>query len=113
MRYIDELDTDRQMKEMDEIDRKDIRIGDTVLIQRAGDVIPEVVKVIISDRLKNSVEYKIPKICPECQGEAVRIKDDAVLRCINKACKAKVLGSLEHFVSKNCMNIEYVYAISK
>jgi len=90
----------------DEIDRKDIRIGDTVLIQRAGDVIPEVVKVIISDRLKNSVEYKIPKKCPKCQGEAVRIEDDAVLRCINKDCKAKVLGSLEHYVSKNCMNID-------
>ncbi len=90
----------------DEIDRKDIRIGDTVLIQRAGDVIPEVVKVIKADRLKNSVSYKIPQVCPECHNEAFKNEDDAVLRCFNKNCKAKILGSLEHYVSKNCMNIE-------
>jgi len=90
----------------DEIDRKDIRIGDTVLVQRAGDVIPEIVKVIKSKRNENSCSFKINSICPICNEIAVRAKGDVVQRCINIYCPAKIQGSIEHFVSKNCMNID-------
>ena len=89
----------------DEINRKDIRINDTVLVQRAGDVIPEVIKVIISKRGNNSKPYKIPNQCPICNDKIIRKKDEAVHRCINEFCNAKIKGNLEHFVSKNCMNI--------
>ena len=90
----------------DEIDRKDIRIGDTVLVQRAGDVIPEIVKVIKSKRQMDSSTFKIPSICPVCSDEVIRASGDAVQRCINIYCPAKIQGSIEHFVSKNCMNID-------
>ena len=88
----------------DEINRKDIRIGDTVLIQRAGDVIPEIVKVI--SHAKNSNTYIIPNYCPVCNSLASKIDDEAVTRCINSVCKAKIKGQIEHYVSKNCMNID-------
>ena len=90
----------------DEIDRKDIRIGDTVLVQRAGDVIPEIVKVIKSKRQMDSSTFKIPSICTVCSDEVIRASGDAVQRCINIYCPAKIQGSIEHFVSKNCMNID-------
>jgi len=90
----------------DEIDRKDIRIGDTVIIQRAGDVIPEIVKVIVEKRLNNSVPYKISETCPECNSEVVRIEGESVFRCSNTNCPAVVYGQIKHFVSKNCMNID-------
>ena len=89
-----------------EIDRKDIRIGDSVLIQRAGDVIPEVVEVILPERPANSQKYLIPRICPSCHSEAVLIEGEAVLRCINPACPARLNESLKHFVSRRAMNIE-------
>jgi len=90
----------------DEIDRKDIRIGDTVLVQRAGDVIPEIVKVILDKRDSNSIPYKIPNNCPVCQSKAIRKKNDATFRCTNYYCIAKTKGSIEHYVSKNCLNID-------
>ena len=90
----------------DEINRKDIRINDTVLVQRAGDVIPEVVKVIKEKRPKSSTKFFIPTLCPICNGNVVRNKNEAVHRCINEVCLAKIKGEIEHFVSKNCMNIE-------
>ena len=90
----------------DEIDKKDIRISDTVIIQRAGDVIPEIVKVIIEKRKRNSISFHIPNTCPECNGEVKRNKGDAVHRCLNTDCKAKILGSIEHYVSKKCLNID-------
>jgi DNA ligase (NAD+) len=90
----------------DEIDRKDVRIGDTVLIQRAGDVIPEVVKVILEKRPKNTQRYKLPEYCPICQHQVNRSDDEAVARCQNMACPAQVKGRIEHFVSKNCMDID-------
>ena len=90
----------------DEIDKKDIRIGDTVLIQRAGDVIPEIVKVIIQKRSSQSTSFHIPEICPVCNGRVKRKIGDAVHRCLNNNCQAKIQGSIEHYVSKNCLDIE-------
>ena len=91
----------------DEIQRKDIRIGDTVVIHRAGDVIPEVVKVIKEKRKADSQEYKLPIFCPSCKSDAVRELGDAVLRCKNStACRAQIKGRMKHFVSKNCMDID-------
>ena len=88
------------------LDRKDIRISDTVLVQRAGDVIPEVVKVIIEKRKPNSQLFLIPDLCPICNHKIYKNPDDVVMRCINKVCIAKIKGQIEHFVSKPCMNID-------
>ena len=90
----------------DEIDKKDIRIGDTVLIQRAGDVIPEIVKVIKENRRNKSDRFQISSLCPECNTIAKKNKSEAVLRCQNRKCPAQIKGQIEHYVSKNCINID-------
>ncbi|MBN22151.1 MAG: DNA ligase (NAD(+)) LigA [Bdellovibrionaceae bacterium] len=91
----------------DEIDRKDIRIGDRIFIQRAGDVIPEVVKVITDVRSGKEKKYKIPSKCPSCGTQAIRKEGEAALRCPNhKECPAQVQERFRHFVQKNAMNIE-------
>ena len=90
----------------DEIDKKDICIGDTVLIQRAGDVIPEVVKVIKEKRTLIQKRYIIPDECPSCQSKIQKIDDEAKARCINYSCHAQLEGRITHFVSKNCMDID-------
>lgn len=90
----------------DEIDRKDIRVGDTVFVQRAGDVIPEVVKVVLEKRQNNSQKFKLPQNCPICNHAAIRERDDAVLRCINAECPAQIKRRIEHFASKNAMDID-------
>ena len=91
----------------DEIDRKDIRIGDTVLIQRAGDVIPEVVKIIIERRPKNTGPYELPASCPSCNQVVNYIKDEAVLRCQNSYyCPAQQKAAINHFVSKSCLDVD-------
>ena len=72
----------------DEINKKDVRINDYVLIQRAGDVIPEILKVIKNKRHKDSIEFKIPNECPICKTKAIKNNNEAVLRCINENCKA-------------------------
>ena len=90
----------------DEIERKDIRIGDTVLIERAGDVIPKIVKVIIDKRPENTKKYQIPSTCPICAHEAYRSEDEAVMRCQNISCPAQIKGRIEHFISRNALNIE-------
>lgn len=90
----------------DEIDRKDVRIGDTVLIQRAGDVIPEVIKVILNKRPSETKRYLLPETCPACGGEVVRPEGEAVARCQNVACPAQVKGRIEHFASKRAMDID-------
>jgi len=92
----------------DEIDRKDVRIGDTVVVQRAGDVIPEVVHVIASKRSGKERPFALPARCPVCQGEVGRPEGEVVLRCTNPDCPAKQLGAIEHFVSKRAMNIDGV-----
>ena len=90
----------------DEINHKDIRIGDTVLIQRAGDVIPEVVRVIKDKRTSNMMPFMIPNYCPACNSKAIKKINEAVLRCNNVHCKAKIQGQIKHYVSKNCLNID-------
>jgi len=90
----------------DEIDRKDIRIGDTVLIQRAGDVIPEVVKVVREKRPEEAAKYILPKECPSCGAAVVRPEDESVTRCQNVTCPAQVKGRIEHFASKRALDID-------
>ena len=90
----------------DEIQRKDIRVGDTVLIQRAGDVIPQVVKVILDKRPNNSKPFTFSNQCPVCGHDVHRPEDEAVARCQNLSCPAQVKRRIEHFVSKNAMDID-------
>ena len=89
----------------DEINKKDIRINDYVFIQRAGDVIPEILKVIKEKRQNNSKKYIIPNVCPVCKSKVYNRNDEAVLRCLNENCTAIVKGKIEHYVSKNCLDI--------
>ena len=90
----------------DEIDRKDVRVGDWVVIQRAGDVIPEVVKVIGSKRTGNEQRYHLPKSCPICGSHVVRLEGEAVHRCQNISCPAQLKEGIRHFASKRAMDIE-------
>lgn len=91
---------------IDNIRAKDIRIGDTVIIQKAGDVIPEVVGVVKSKRKPNSAVYEMPKNCPVCGEPVERIDDEAAVRCTNSNCPAQQLRSVIHFASKPAMNID-------
>jgi len=88
----------------DEIDKKDVRVGDTVVIQRAGDVIPEVVQVITSKRKGTEKKFRIPSKCPVCGAEV--IKDEAIHRCNGLDCPAQLKGRIKHFASKRAMDIE-------
>ncbi len=90
----------------DEINRKDVRIGDTVIVQRAGDVIPEVVSVIKSKRQGNERPFKIPDRCHICGSKVSRDPDEAVSRCINISCQARLKEAIKHFASKSAMDIE-------
>jgi DNA ligase (NAD+) len=90
----------------DEIDRKDVRIGDTVNVQRAGDVIPEVVSVIKEFRPENLSRYRLPTKCPVCDGAVLREEDQAALRCTNIKCPAQLLARLRHFAQRNAMDID-------
>ena len=91
----------------DEIARKDIRVGDTVVILRAGDVIPQVVEVILNKRPKGSKAFKYPTICPICGSDAVRDEGESVRRCTGGViCDAQVIERFKHFVSRGAFNIE-------
>ena len=90
----------------DFIDMKDIRIGDTVVIHKAGDVIPEVVRVIKEKRNGEEQKYVLPSECPECKEKTVRLDGEVALRCINIACPAQLRRGIIHFVSRNAMNID-------
>jgi DNA ligase (NAD+) len=90
----------------DEIDRKDVREGDTVVIQRAGDVIPEVVRVILEKRPLDSKPYKLPDQCPVCSSEAIRPEGQAAKRCMNSLCPARLKETIRHFASRGAMDIE-------
>ena len=90
----------------DEINRKDIRVGDTVLVERAGDVIPKIVKVIFDKRPNNSIKYQIPETCPVCGHDTFKSEDEVILRCQNLSCPAQIKGRIEHFVSRGAMDID-------
>ena len=90
----------------DEIDRKDVREGDTVVIQRAGDVIPEVVRVLLDERPPESKPYRIPDRCPVCDSEAIRLQGQAAKRCVNVSCPARLKENIRHFASRGAMDIE-------
>lgn len=88
----------------DYITDKDIRVGDTIVVRKAGDIIPEVVRSAAHS--DNSAVFLIPEICPVCGSKTVRDEDEAVIRCPNISCPAQLLRSIEHFASRGAMNIE-------
>jgi DNA ligase (NAD+) len=90
----------------DEIDRKDIRIGDTVVVQRAGEVIPEVVKVLKEKRTGKERPFRMPERCPVCGSRVERVEDEAIHRCVGLSCPAKLKESIRHFASKRAMDID-------
>ncbi|SMQ61477.1 DNA ligase (NAD+) [Bacillus sp. OV166] len=90
----------------DLIREKDIKLGDKVVIKKAGDIIPEVVNVLADQRTGEEVEFHMPTHCPECESELVRFEGEVALRCINPKCPAQLREGLIHFVSRVAMNIE-------
>ena len=90
----------------DFIKEKNLKIGDHVYIQKAGDVIPEVVEVIKEKRTGKEIDFEMPKTCPVCGAEVVRLDGEAVNRCIGIECPAKILRNITHFVSREAMNID-------
>ncbi len=90
----------------DEIKSKDVRIGDTVIVQRAGDVIPEIVGPVLNLRPTEAKEFDFPHICPICNEPAIREQGQAAWRCQNISCEAVLLQNIKYFVSKSCFNIQ-------
>ncbi len=90
---------------IDEIERKDIRKGDAVLVHRAGDVIPEVIEVIKAKRTGKEEPFRMPQHCPACGASVVRLADEAFHRCVNRNCPAQIKGSIVHFASRDAMDI--------
>ena len=90
----------------DQVAAKDVRPGDTVVVRKAGDVIPEVVGPVLVDRPKGLRKWKFPTNCPVCGHALVRPEDEAVHRCLNLSCPARVAGAIEHFASRGAMDIE-------
>ncbi|MEA2012345.1 MAG: NAD-dependent DNA ligase LigA [Verrucomicrobiota bacterium] len=90
----------------DELKRKDIRIGDTVEIEKAGEIIPAVIRPLTEKRTGKEKEFPIPKKCPICKSKVSPSEDEIALRCVNKDCPAILKGALEHFASRNALNIE-------
>ena len=89
----------------DEIDRKDIRIGDTVLVERAGDVIPHVVQVIKERRTGRQRKYNLPRLCPACVSQVARVETEVIARCPNTSCPARLREAILHFASTEAMDI--------
>ena len=99
--------TNATLHNQDEIERIDVRVGDTVVVYRAGDVIPKVASVIKSRRPKNARKYKMPTHCPECGSELVRIEGEAILRCSGDLyCPAQRKEAIKHFASRRAMDVE-------
>lgn len=90
----------------DQVRLKDVRVGDQVVIRKAGDVIPELVRVITSQRPTDSVPFQMPRLCPSCGAELVREPGEAVTRCVNPLCPAQRQGRLLHFVSRGAFDID-------
>ncbi|MDD9138182.1 NAD-dependent DNA ligase LigA [Fructobacillus sp. CRL 2054] len=90
----------------DYLEMKGVRVGDTVTLHKAGDIIPEIGQVILSKRPADSKPYEIPTTCPACGAELVHVEGEVVLRCMNPACPAQIQEGLTHFASRNAMNID-------
>lgn len=90
----------------DYIREKDIRVGDTVIIEKAGDIIPAVVSVVLEKRPEETQEYITPTHCPACEHELVQIEDEVAVRCINPSCEPQLIFKLAHFTSRDAMDIE-------
>lgn len=90
----------------DLIREKDIKLGDFVVVKKAGDIIPEVANVLVEKRTGQEVDFQMPENCPECGSELVRLEGEVALRCINPKCYAQIREGLIHFVSRNAMNID-------
>lgn len=91
---------------MDYINEKQIRIGDTVVVQKAGDIIPEVVEVVLEKRTGNEIEFNMPDKCPECGSDVIREEGEAAFRCTGIECPAQLFRSIVHFASRDAMNID-------
>lgn len=89
----------------DEILRKDIRIGDNVYIEKAAEIIPQVIESVIEDRTGEEIEIEMPKECPSCHHELVKIEDQVAIKCINPSCPEIIKRKIEYFVSRDAMNI--------
>jgi DNA ligase (NAD+) len=98
--------TNASLHNQDEIDRKDARVGDTVLVHRAGDVIPEIVSVVLDKRPAKSKPFKLPSKCPSCGEPVIQAEGEVILRCVNQLCPAIVVEALKHFASKRAMDID-------
>jgi DNA ligase (NAD+) len=99
--------TNATLHNEDEVRRKDVRVGDTVIVRRAGDVIPEVVRVVVEKRPKAAREFSLPRKCPECGSAIVRLPDEAIARCSGGlVCPAQVKQALLHFASRRALDIE-------
>ncbi|CEN76930.1 DNA ligase [[Clostridium] sordellii] len=90
----------------DYINEKDIRIGDTVLVQKAGDIIPQVVEVIKENRTGDEIKFHMPEKCPVCHEPTVRLEGEAAVKCINMSCPAQIRRGIIHFASRDAMNID-------
>lgn len=90
----------------DEIKRKDLRVGDHVIVEKAGEIIPQVMGVVLEKRLDSSVPYQFPNHCPSCQSQLYKAEGEVAWRCQNLSCPPQIRGRIEHFSSKNCMDIE-------
>lgn len=91
---------------IDFIRERDIRIGDTVRLRKAGDIIPEIISVVTDARTGNEIPFEMPEICPSCGEKTVRENGEAAVRCINPDCSAQLSRSIIHFVSRSAMNID-------
>ncbi len=90
----------------DEIERKDVRVGDIVIVEKAGEIIPEIIGVVPDKRTGKETKFKMPKQCPVCGRETVRYEGESATRCINLKCRAQLEGSLVHFASRDAMSVE-------
>lgn len=90
----------------DYVREKDIKIGDTVIVQKAGDIIPQVVEVVFEKRTGDENEFKMPEVCPVCGEPTMRVEGEAAVKCINMLCPAQIRRGIIHFVSRDAMNIE-------
>ena len=99
--------TNATLHNQDEVDRKDVRVGDTVVVRRAGDVIPKVVRVLREHRPSDALPFRIPSHCPECNSEVVRVEGEAVARCVGGLfCPAQRKQAIRHFAGRRAMDIE-------